>query len=588
MDRSNDVGVLIVGAGLAGVCLARHLLLATDKRIVIVDRREVPAEKQKVGEATVQVSGYYYSRVLDLEEHLLQKHYPKYNLRFYWPTERGGSRYEELGQSYIRQLSNIMTYQLDRNVFEGEVLRLIREDPRCTVHTSISDLAVDLAEEAPHAFRFKTAAGEEIQGKTAWVVDTSGRGRFLNKKMKTARPSPIRHGTSFMWVEGNLNPERLTDLPLDAIRKRPDRSTLGHVPTFLATNHFCGEGYWFWTIPLHGKTSLGLVYEHGCVDRKEVGTKEGLVDWVCRNQPLFARDLPQRKILHHSGIVDFALDGAETISARGFAMTGEACRFTDPLYSPGGDMISIYNTLVVDAIRTSDRAELEKKVRYYEPLARAVYEAYLPGFAIAYRVLGDQETFTLRYVWELTIYFAFLVFPFINDFFTDLAFLPGFLRRFGRLGPWNRNLMTFLVRYYEWKKENLSVRTPEPVFFDFMEVGALRAAEQCFYKVGVSPKEAHEVLDEQLRNLDHLARWTVAHLCSVVLDEPEAAHNAAFVESIDLETFTFDVDEMRRRWQSCAGTSRRYEWRFAVPCMKRFRSDSVAEMEPRAAAGGRA
>ena len=443
MERRNDVDVLIVGAGLAGLCLARHLLLATDKRVVIVDRREVPPERQKVGEATVQVSGYYYSRVLDLEEHLLQKHYPKYNLRFYWPTERGGSRYEELGQSYIRQLSNIMTYQLDRNVLEGEVLRLIREDPRCGVHTSISDLAVDFAAEGPHGFRFKTAEGDEVHGQAPWVVDASGRGKFLHKKMNMARRSPIRHGTSFMWVEGNLNPERLTDLPLDAIRKRPDRSSLGHVPTFLATNHFCGEGYWFWTIPLHGKTSLGLVYEQGCVDRKEVSTPQGLVEWVCRNQPLFARELRERKILYHSGFADFALDGGETINARGWAMTGEACRFSDPLYSPGGDMISIYNTLIVDAIRTEDRAELEKKVRFYEPLARAVYEAYLPGFAIAYRVLGDQETFTLRYVWELTIYFAFLVFPFINDLFTEPAFLPGFLRRFGKLGPWNRNLMTF-------------------------------------------------------------------------------------------------------------------------------------------------
>lgn len=587
MERSNDVDVLIVGAGLAGLCLARHLLLATDKRLVVVDRREVPPERQKVGEATVQLSGYYYSRVLDLEEHLLQKHYPKYNLRFYWPTERGGSRYEELGQSYIRQLSNIMTYQLDRNVLEGEVLRLIREDPRCEVHTSISDLAVDLVEEGPHAYRFKTSAGEEIRGQAPWVVDASGRGKFLHKKLNIARRSPIRHGTSFMWVEGNLNPERLTDLPLDAIRRRPDRSSLGHVPTFLATNHFCGEGYWFWTIPLHGKTSLGLVYEQGCVDRKEVATPQGLVDWVCRNQPLFARGLRERKILHHSGFADFALDGGETINAHGWAMTGEACRFSDPLYSPGGDMISVYNTLIVDAIRTSDRAELEKKVRFYEPLARAVYEAYLPGFAIAYRVLGDQETFTLRYVWELTIYFAFLVFPFINDLLTEPAFLPGFLRRFGRLGPWNRNLMSFLAGYYQWKKENLSLRTPEPVFFDFMEVGALRAAESCFYKIGVSPKEAHAVLDEQLQNMEDLARWTVAHLASVVLDEPEVAGNAAFVDGIDLETLSFDTDEIRRRWELCAGSSRRYEWRFAVPCMRRFHADPVAEGARRAAAGGR-
>ena len=49
------------------------------------------------------------------------------------------------------------------------------------------------------------------------------------------------------------------------------------------------------------------------------------------------------------GLTSFALDSGQTISASGWALCGEACRFTDPLYSPGGDLISIYNTLITDA-----------------------------------------------------------------------------------------------------------------------------------------------------------------------------------------------------------------------------------------------
>src|SRR6476619_2426412 len=82
--------VLILGAGLAGLSLARQLLLARPGiRILMLDRQaEIPSPKQKVGEATVQVSGYYFSRVLELEQHLLEEHFLKYNLRFYWKTER--------------------------------------------------------------------------------------------------------------------------------------------------------------------------------------------------------------------------------------------------------------------------------------------------------------------------------------------------------------------------------------------------------------------------------------------------------------------------------------------------------------------
>ncbi|HEV3076556.1 MAG TPA: FAD-dependent oxidoreductase, partial [Thermoanaerobaculia bacterium] len=443
-----DVDVLIIGGGLAGLTLARQLLLRSDKQVLLVDRRALPPTKQKVGEATVQMSGYYYARVLEMEEHLLCEHYMKYNLRFYWKHSAGGERYEDLDQSYIRNLSNIVTYQLDRNVFEAELLRVNLESPRFELHAPAAGLEVDLADGAagdisetsgavaagdPSRHRFRFRSGEaEVAGTAAWVVDASGRGRYLARRQGLITQSPIRHGATWCWVDGLVDIERLTDLGAPEVRKRRDRAALGHVPAFLATNHFCGEGYWFWTIPLHGKTSLGLVYDRSLVPREEVATPAAMIDWVCRQYPMFARDLPRRRIVDWSGFKDFALDSSQTLSAARWAMCGEACRFSDPLYSPGGDLISVYNTLITDAILTEDPAQLAGKVRLYEQVARAVYDSYLPSFAVSYATLGDQETFTLRYVWELTVYFSFFVFPFINDLFTDRQFVPSFLRHFAR------------------------------------------------------------------------------------------------------------------------------------------------------------
>lgn len=576
-----EVDVLVLGAGLAGLTLARQLLLeAPEMRILMVDRgAEIPSPKQKVGEATVQVSGYYYSRVLELEEYLLQEHYLKYNLRFYWKSQRGGEVWEDLSQSYIRKISNIATFQLDRNTFEAEVLRRNLEHPGFELIHPVTGLDVELAGEGPHAFRF-AADGREVAGRAAWVVDASGRNRYLVRRQKLDRPSPIKHGASFLWVDGLLDPEKITDLDRKTRRLRPERSALGHFPTFLATNHYCGEGYWFWEIPLHGKTSLGLVYDSANVSSKDVSTAEKLVEWICREYPLYARDLPQRKVLHHSGFTSFALDSGQTISASGWALCGEACRFTDPLYSPGGDLISIYNTLITDCILTRDRGELEAKVRLYEPLARAVYEAYIPSFSVSYCTLGDQECFSLRYVWELTVYFAFYVFPFINDLHIDRTFLPTFLRRFGQLGPINQGVHRLLADYYRWKKENVALAAPEPVFFDFMEVGALVAAELTFYKVGVSRDEARQVLDEQLENLRDLARWTAAHVAAAVLDDPRAATNAAYIRGIDIENLQFDPAAMAGRLEAaCRETSETYAWRFDVPCMARFRAERLAAPE---------
>src|SRR5262249_19929320 len=142
--------VVIIGAGLAGLSLARQLLLASGSITILqLDKRlQVPQVGQKVGEATVQVSGYYFSKVLELEGYLLREHYLKYTLRFYWKTHGcDNSRWESFSQSYIRGLSNIATYQLNRNAIEGELLRRnVAVAERYAFQNHALELDVDLRE----------------------------------------------------------------------------------------------------------------------------------------------------------------------------------------------------------------------------------------------------------------------------------------------------------------------------------------------------------------------------------------------------------------------------------------------------------
>jgi flavin-dependent dehydrogenase len=589
MQTSEHYDVLIIGAGLAGLALARQLLLNTHKRILLIDRRtEFPPPKQKVGEATVQLSAYYYARVLELEEHLMQSHYLKYNLRFYWKTPGlANDCYEHYSQSYIRKLSNINTYQLDRNVFEGEMLRVNLENRNFTFSPGATDLDVKLAEDGrEHSFSFKTAQGN-VSGRARWVVDTSGRGKFLARRLGLAREGKIRHGSHFFWVEGLLDIEKLTNLSSQQIRTRPDRAALGHTPAWQATNHFCAEGLWFWTIPLHGKTSLGLVYDSRVVPRERVDTIEKLIAWVCEEFPLFARDLPYRRVLHHTALKDFAHDCRQTISPARWAIAGEAGRFTDPLYSPGGDLISLYNTFITDAVQTEDDSELAEKCGLYEQLMEAVYEAYVPTYAVSYDALGDQEAFSLKYTWELAIYFAYYVFPFINDLFTDRRFLSAFIVRFSQLGRVNKSLQSFISDFFQWKKRT---RTPprEVFHFDFTDIKPLVAAEKTFYKVGLSADDARLVLDEQLSNLREMARFTAAQICASVLGDTRALTNRRFVEALDINRLRFDPEEIRARFAACEGSAEPYPWTLDPHVLRRLiegQTDSAAEDESEMLAG---
>jgi flavin-dependent dehydrogenase len=560
------------------------LLLNSDKRVLLLDKRaEVPPKKQKVGEATVQLSAYYFSKVLDLEEHLLREHLLKYNLRFYWKNAaRANDCYEDYSQAYIRTLSNIATYQLDRNKLEAELLRLNLQSANFKFCAPASGLDVALADNGPHRVCF-AANDQACDVQADWVVDTSGRGKFLARQLGLAAGNPIRHGSSFLWVEGLLNIEKLTDLSPKEIRLRKDRAALGHLPVWLATNHFCGEGFWFWVIPLQGKTSLGLVYDTARIAAERVNTPSKLIEWICAEFPLFARDLPNRKILDHGFLRDFSYDCAQTISAAHWALAGEAGRFTDPLYSPGGDLIALYNTLITDAILTANQDELHDKCWMYEQLMRALYEAYVPSYAVSYDVLGDQEAMTLKYAWELAIYFAFYVFPFINDLFTDRRFIAAFFNRFARLGPLNRRLQQFISDYYQWKKATPSARQH---FNDFLDIGPLRATAETFYAVGVTAEEARRMLDQQLMNLEEMARFIVAHVSAAVLGEERALINRAFVQSIDLEHLRFGPAEMRARYAQCAARNELYEWSFDATVLRPFVATRTEHVAMAARQGG--
>ncbi len=568
--------VVILGAGMAGLALCRQLLLnSRDKTILLVDNRaELPGPRQKVGESLVQVAGYYFTRILDLEEHLLREHYPKYNLRFHWKTPGKGNRdLQDYSRSAIGKTSNVSTYQLNRNRLEAHLLATVLKDENVSLCAPATALKVDLREGQPHRVRFGLQ-GETVETHGEWVVDTTGRTQLLKKRHDLKMESPIQHGSSWCWVDGLVNIETLTDLNPAEIRLRRDSNRQGLFPMWLATNHFCGEGFWFWVIPLKGLTSLGVVYDKALFPVEKVTTPEKLIQWVCEEFPLFERDLRQRKIVDGARFADFAYDCQRTISDQKWAISGFAGRFSDPLYSPGSDLIAYYNTMIVDAILENDPMALKKKAELYEALMKVVYDAYVPSYYVSYDVLGDQEVFTFKYAWELAVYFSFYAFPFVNDLFTNERFIRTFFRKFAQLGPINRNLQKYLSDYYQWKKQ---LPPKESVITnDFLELPPLKKAEMTYYRVGLSVADAEDALDSHLKNLKEFARYIYAFTSSVVLEDKRVMMNRSFVSSIKLGMHKLDPEALRRSYQAHCDCSDVYDWGMGGDAMEKFRSPSAA------------
>jgi hypothetical protein len=189
-----------------------------------------------------------------------------------------------------------------------------------------------------------------------------------------------------------------------------------------------------------------------------------------------------------------------------------------------------------------------------------VYESYVPGYAVSYDCLGDQEAFSLKYSWELAVYFGFFVFPMLNNQFANREFMSGFLRRFGMLGPINANLQRTLSAFYPWKQQP-SVPPAEPQLFDFYTMAPLVHAEKMFYKTGLEPDEAIAALDQLLSRLREFARYILTHIYASVLGNRDTLTNAVFIGSLDLQHTVFDAEAMRAAYARYAGAPKKFDWR---------------------------
>ncbi|MBZ0111137.1 MAG: FAD-dependent oxidoreductase, partial [Thermoanaerobaculia bacterium] len=330
-QEPRNFDVVILGGGLAGLTLARHLALHTDRSVALVERRDTAPSRPKVGESTVQLAGYYFGRVLDLERNLFDEHYLKYNLRFYWPAQgEPGDDFSQFSQVYLRTFSNICSFQIDRNRFEDAVRERLVAADAVEFFQPAERLRVEIGEgDALHRVTF-TRLDQSIELHARWVVDATGRNKFLQKHLHRSLPgdvatetplakaSPIRHGASFLWVDGGLDGgldlERMTRHSRNEVRLSPRRQRQGHTPQWLATNHFCGEGWWLWVIPLRGLTSIGLVFDSEVIDFSTVSSAPLLLDWIRKTLPLFCRELENRNVVGHSGFRDFAHDCRLTLS----------------------------------------------------------------------------------------------------------------------------------------------------------------------------------------------------------------------------------------------------------------------------------
>ena len=205
MSETPQHDVVILGGGLAGLCLALQLRdRFPDLDIVVIERNAhpLPLAAHKVGESTVEIGAHYFSETLGLREHLDTAHLHKFGFRFFWTEGREDLEgVTELGVSTVLPTT---TWQLDRGILENHLGECVRQR-NIAFHDGSVVRGVELGEgDAAHTVR-ATIRGNEQTFSTRWVVDAAGRASILKRKLNLATNAQLLQ-YAMNWFAGRRSP----------------------------------------------------------------------------------------------------------------------------------------------------------------------------------------------------------------------------------------------------------------------------------------------------------------------------------------------------------------------------------------------
>ena len=440
--------VVILGGGLAGLTLALQLKQRFGEiDILVLERRKhpVPEAAHKVGESSVEIGANYFDTVIGIRPHLKARQLPKFGLRFFF--SEGRRDIEQCTEVGATDYLPTPTYQLDRGILENYLGELATERGIRFLSPAIVR-EVQLADrDGQHEVMYEHE-GAEHRVTAPWVVDAAGRASIIKRKLGLLEDNA--HDANAVWFRIG------TKIDMDDWSQDP--AWLGRVrkqERWLSTNHYCGEGYWAWLIPLSsGSHSVGIVCDAKLHPLNTMNTFEKAMAWLEKYQPLVYDSCNDKRHLLQDFLFfrNFSFGCKQVYSGDRWALTGEAGLFLDPFYSPGSDFIGMSNTYITELI-ARDRAgeDIRPYAKVYEQLYVSFYESTLALYTDQYPIFGDPEVMPLKILWDYAYYWGVLSQIFFQRRLTDLNLL-------GRLRDdlMHTKQLNFAVQAFlrEWTKKS--------------------------------------------------------------------------------------------------------------------------------------
>ncbi|WP_234813778.1 NAD(P)/FAD-dependent oxidoreductase [Mycolicibacterium iranicum] len=520
-----DHDVSIVGGGTAALTLALEIRAARPAtRVCVIEpnTHPIPEVTHTVGESTVEVSAHYLRDRIGLGDHLSTAQIRKMGLRMFFSNNGNtdiARRMELGGSSFVPQV----TYQIDRGRLENELYDRCRSAGIHLICGRVRSVALG-ADGSAHTISYQS--GDTVtETTTRWVVDASGRNRFLPRQLDLRKGNGHHCNAAWLRVATEIDVNRWSD---DA----GFHSRLVEGDRAMSTNHLMGEGYWVWLIRLaSGATSVGIVADPAFHPFDGFNTLEKAMVWLRQHEPQCADVLEQ----HQDAIQDFRVmkkyshgvtrmyDGA----AR-WCLTGDAGVFLDPLYSSGLDLVAIGNGLITDmVIRELDGEDVVARSQISDTLFRSLTDMWLAIYQDQYLLMGVPAVMTAKVVWDVAFYWGFIGLLYRNNRFVRIADDPEFVPYLQGLIDLSNRIQRF---FREWASVETGVATAP-----FVDLYAPLNFMVTLHEAMIDPSPA---FDEQFDANAALLRQLAGQLVETIVTEKSAM---------------FDNDDVMRQVQAWQG-----------------------------------
>jgi flavin-dependent dehydrogenase len=436
ISQFNTYDVVIMGAGFAGLCQARHLLLNLPNiKIALIDPRPEKRTDNdlKVGESLVEVSSLFVGKELGLYEYMIENHTPKSGLNFHWAKHPSKTdSLEDYFSVWNNRQPSITTFHLNRATFEQDVLQMNKKMGAVFYQGNVVDVDLTPQDELT-TITVKLTHDNCITLKAKHVIDAAGRKFIIGRKTDNLIFHQADAGKDAENLYGLNNGSawlrvRNLDRTLFHDGYDPSGAATSH---YYATNHYFGQGHWLWMIPTSTnplELSIGIMHHHQVIPANTLNSLDKFEDFLQANHTILHNLIMSGEIVDFHYLPRPAHSSKVLFSQDNWYVLGDAACIFDAFYSLGATMIAFAIESVTEIIRAKLAQEADAEVK------RAVYNQFNLAFVRntngLYRnhaqQLGHASVMSWRIYFEYMWWFGMILPLFIGKWHLDIKFAQQF------------------------------------------------------------------------------------------------------------------------------------------------------------------